>query len=328
MGAMVTALILSFVYGNACIRFAQRFFRSSVREYVPSTHDSKNQMPTMGGIFIIAAIFMSCLIWCDLTNIYVWLLMLCLFGFGSIGFYDDYVKIKRKKGISEGSKFIAQIVAALFLMSLWMIFGHADTHVCLPIIKTWLPDVGVWFVVWGVFLLVATSNAVNLTDGLDGLAIGSLIPTVGTFSLIAYLAGHAVFSSYLHIPFVDTSEVAIVGMAIVGASLGFLWYNAYPAQIFMGDVGSLALGATLAFMALMTKQELLLAIAGGVFVFETVSVIMQVFWYKRFKRKIFRMAPIHHHFELLGWNEPKIVVRFALITMVLCMVALMVLKIR
>ena len=197
-----------------------------------------------------------------------------------------------------------------------------------PFFKNLNPDLGLLFIPWAMFILVSMSNAVNLTDGLDGLAIGSLLPNFALFSLIAYLAGHFLIAAYLNIPFAGSAEIAVMGTTLIGASLGFLWYNAYPAQIFMGDVGSLALGAGLALMALMAKQELLLPISGGLFVLETVSVVLQVFVYKRWKTRIFKMAPIHHHFELIGWPEAKITTRFGIISLILCLVALMTLKLR
>jgi len=282
----------------------------------------------MGGIFIIATVVLNTLLWADLTQPQPWLLMLCLVSFGAIGGWDDWCKISRKKGVSARAKLLLQVGAALMILGLWLWTANAPTTLTIPFFKHFQIDLGILFIVWAAFVLVGASNAVNLTDGLDGLAIGSLIPNFVTFSLIAYAAGHWGIASYLHIPFAGTAEVAILGATLVGASLGFLWYNAYPAQIFMGDIGSLALGATLALMALMAKQELLLSLAGGLFVFETITVIMQVFYFKLTGKRIFKMAPIHHHFELLGWPESKITARFGIITIVLCLLALMTLKLR
>lgn len=326
--SLLTVLFLSVALGCRFIATSKKWFRSKAREHTPDSHRAKDDMPTMGGLFIIGMVTITTLLWCNLANPAVWLLLLCLIGFGAIGFVDDWQKIKYRRGISERYKFIAQLTFATMISALWFWWSAPATTLCLPFFKDVQPDLGYLLIPWAVFIMVATSNAVNLTDGLDGLAIGSLISNFGTFALIAYLAGHATFAQYLHIPFAGTSEVTIIAMILVGASLGFLWFNAYPAQIFMGDVGSLSLGAVLGFIALMTKQELLLAISGGLFVAETVSVIVQVFAYRYFKRRIFKMAPMHHHYELLGWPEAKITVRFAIISGILCLIALMTLKIR
>lgn len=328
MAALLTALLLSFAFGGWFIGAARRFFRSKAREYTPENHKAKDDMPTMGGLFILAIVILTSLLWVNLYKPEIWVFLACIVGFGAIGFWDDWSKIVHKKGISEKLKFRAQVAIAVIISGLWYFLCHPATTLCIPFFKNFNPDLGILLIPWAAFLLVATSNAVNLTDGLDGLAIGSLVTNFVTFALIAYVAGHAAFAAYLHIPFAGTAELAVVGTALVGASLGFLWYNAYPAQIFMGDVGSLALGSGLALMALMTKQELLLAVTGGLFMVETLSVIIQVFSYKRWKKRIFRMAPLHHHFELLGWQESKITVRFAIITFILCLIALMTLKIR
>lgn len=328
MAALLTALFLSFLLGNWFIVTAQRWFRSKSREFTPEAHRAKDDMPTMGGLFIIAIVGITTMLWANLSKPEIWVFMGCLVFFGAIGFWDDVSKIMYRKGISEKYKLRAQIGAAFLVSSAWYFWCHPVTTVCVPFFKNFNPDLGIFIIPWAAFLLVAATNAVNLTDGLDGLAIGSLLINFVTFSLIAYVAGHAAFAAYLHIPFAGTAELAVVGAALVGASLGFLWYNAYPAQIFMGDVGSLALGAGLALLALMVRQELLLAITGGLFVAETLSVIVQVFSYKHWKKRIFRMAPLHHHFELLGWQESKITVRFGIITFILCLIALMTLKIR
>jgi len=321
-------LFLSLTLGGRFIVTSRKWFRSKAREHTPENHRAKDDMPTMGGLFIIGMVTITTLLWCNLLNPQVWLLLACLVGFGAIGFVDDWQKIKYKKGISERSKFRAQLLLATALTLAWLWLCQPETTLCVPLFKDITPELGYLFIPWAVFIMIGASNAVNLTDGLDGLAIGSLISNFGTFAIIAYVAGHAAFAHYLHIPFAGTSEIAIMAMTLVGASLGFLWFNAYPAQIFMGDVGSLALGAVLGLIALMTKQELLLAISGGLFVAETVSVIIQVIAYRCFKRRVFRMAPMHHHFELLGWPEAKITVRFAIITGILCLIALMTLKIR
>lgn len=326
--ALLTVLFLSLFFGDSFINASKRLFRAKAREHTPESHKAKDDMPTMGGLFIIGVVMITALLWCNLARPEIWLLLGSLLGFGAIGFWDDWSKIRHKRGISEKHKFRAQVAFAAVLTTAWLWISHPSTELYFPFFKDFHPDLGYLFIPWAIFIMVGTSNAVNLTDGLDGLAIGSLISNFSTFSIIAYLAGHIKFSHYLHIPFAGTSEVAILGIILVGASLGFLWFNAYPAQIFMGDVGSLALGASLGFIALMTKQELLLAIAGGLFVAETVSVILQVTSYRYFKRRIFRMAPLHHHFELMGWPESKITIRFAIISCILCLTALMTLKIR
>jgi phospho-N-acetylmuramoyl-pentapeptide-transferase len=327
MAALLTALFLSFLFGSRFIALSHRF-RSKVRQYTPQTHQAKNDTPTMGGLFILFTAITTILLWCNLLKSEVWVFIACLIGFGTIGFWDDWSKIKYRKGIPESHKLRGQILVALLVACAWYFIVQPPTELCIPFFKNIDLKLGLFLIPWAIFILVATSNAVNLTDGLDGLAIGSLILNFSTFSLIAYAAGHYAIAHYLHIPFTPTAEISVIGSALVGASLGFLWYNTYPAQVFMGDVGSLALGSGLALMALMARQELLLIIAGGLFVVETLSVIAQVISYKWFGKRIFRMAPLHHHFELLGWQEAKITIRFGIITLILCLLALMTLKIR
>ncbi len=328
MASLLTALVLSFVLGPWFIATSQAFFRSASRPHTPASHKVKDGMPTMGGLFILMVISITTLLWSNLRVGDVWIFLVCLMLFGLIGLWDDWSKIRYRKGISERTKFRAQVLSALCVISAWMVCSQPSTELCLPFFKNYAPDLGLLFIPWAIFLLVATSNAVNLMDGLDGLALTSLIPNFAMFSLVCYVAGHYAFASYLHVPFAGTAEIAILGSTLVGACLGFLWYNTYPAQIFMGDVGSLALGSGLALMALMAKQELLLALSGGLFVVETLSVIIQVISYKKWGRRIFKMAPVHHHFELLGWQESKITVRFGIISLILCLLALMTLKIR
>lgn len=327
MASLLTALVLSFIFGSWFIEQSSRF-RAAVREYTPTTHQAKNDTPTMGGLFVLLTTFVSALLWCDLTHPEVWIFLLCMAGFAAIGFWDDWQKIRFRKGIPESHKLRAQILVGLLVSFLWYWVVQPPTEICVPFFKNFSPQLGLLLIPWAIFILVGTSNAVNLTDGLDGLAIGSLIINFGTFTLICYLAGNYAFAHYLHIPFTQTAEISILGATLVGASLGFLWYNTYPAQIFMGDVGSLALGSGLALMALMARQELLLALAGGLFVVETFSVIAQVISFKYLGKRIFKMAPIHHHFELLGWQEAKITTRFGIISLVLCLLALMTLKLR
>lgn len=327
LAALLSTLLFSFIFGNWFIETSRKFFRSKAREYTPDNHKAKDDMPTMGGIFIIAVVVINTLLWTNLQKGYVWIFLACLLMFGALGLWDDWNKIKGKKGISARQKFIVQALCAATIAGL-LVYAGIDTSVCVPFFKNLEIPLGIFFIPWAMFFIVGFSNAVNLTDGLDGLAIGSLLLNFATFSLITYIAGHAALSAYLHIPFAQTAELAIVGATLVGASLGFLWYNAYPAQIFMGDVGSLALGSVLALLALMAKQELILVLSGGLFVAETLSVMMQVASYRYLGRRMFRMAPIHHHFELLGWPESKITVRFGIISVILCLLALMTLKIR
>jgi len=328
IAGLLSSLLFAIVFGKWFIESFSPFFKSKAREHTPENHRLKDDMPTMGGIFILITFFINVLLWCDLTNLQLWVFLFCLFGFGTIGFFDDWSKIKQSGGLSVKTKFFFQWLVAFFVsVGLFWCKGFT-TVLSFPFFKNLHPDIGYFFIPWAMFIIVGCSNAVNLTDGLDGLAIGSLIPNFVTFALIAYLAGHFALSSYLVIPFAVSSEVAVFGAILVGASLGFLWYNAYPAQIFMGDVGSLALGAALALMALMAKQEFLLIIAGGLFVVEVLSVVLQVSSFRFLGKRFLKMAPIHHHFELLGWPESKITVRFGIISLILCLLALITLKLR
>ncbi|MBP6870008.1 phospho-N-acetylmuramoyl-pentapeptide-transferase [Candidatus Babeliales bacterium] len=328
IGSMLTSLFFSLLFGDSFIEFSKKIFASKVRPFTPESHKKKDNIPTMGGIFILLIVLSTMLLWCDLTKIDVWLFVLTLVGYGAIGFVDDWYKIKHNAGIYSKTKFRLQVLVGLIVVLTMLYFQKPTTELWFPFFKNLHPDLGLLFIPWVVFLLVGVSNAVNLTDGLDGLAIGALITNFSVFSIVAYLAGHFAFAQYLQIPFAASSEVAVIGGILVGASLGFLWFNAHPAQIFMGDVGSLSLGAGLALMAILSKQELLLPISGGLFVFETLSVMAQYTSWKLYKKRLFKMAPIHHHFELLGWNEAKITVRFNIISVVLCLLALITLKIR
>jgi phospho-N-acetylmuramoyl-pentapeptide-transferase len=328
VASLLSSLLFSLIFGDDFIKFSARFFRSKAREFTPESHRSKDSMPSMGGIFILATVLINALLWCDLANRQVWIFLLCLIGFGMLGFWDDWNKIHAHKGISSGSKFKLQLLVAAIVIAGLVFLTPFSTELIFPFFKHCRPDLGLLFIPWAIFILVACSNAVNLTDGLDGLAIGSLLPNFAIFALICYLAGHWSLAHYLQIPFAGTAEIAIMGAILIGSSLGFLWYNAYPAQIFMGDVGSLALGAGLALMAIMAKQELLLPISGGLFVLETVSVMAQVLFVRFRGKRLFRMAPIHHHFELLGWPESRITTRFGIISLVLCLLALITLKLR
>jgi len=328
IASLLGAFAISLLFGGWFINKSKIAFRSKVREWVPDTHQGKANMPTMGGIFILAVVVLNSLIWANLTIPQVWIFLLCLVGFGAIGAWDDWHKIKYDTGISAKAKFGLQLLVS-FIVSLLLIYGTTfQTTLIFPFFKHLQPNIGLFYVPWVMFILVGCSNGVNLTDGLDGLAIGSLMSNFATFSVIAYMAGHVILAQYLRIPFAGSAEIAVLGATLFGASLGFLWFNTYPAQIFMGDVGSLALGAGLALMAIMAKQELLLPISGGLFVIETVSVIAQVLSLKLFGKRMFKMAPIHHHFELLGWQESKITVRFGIISFILSLLALITLKLR
>lgn len=328
IAALLSSVFFSFLLGNWFIRTSSKNFRSKVREWTPETHLAKNDTPTMGGLFILMIFTLNTLLWCNLTKVQTWLFLLCLISFGFIGFLDDWLKITKHKGISARLKFSLQFLFATIVILIWYFFVNIDTTLCIPFFKNFNPNLGLFLIPWAIFIIVGASNAVNLTDGLDGLAAGPLMINFSAYSIIAYLAGHKLFAQYLYIPYVGSAELAIMGATFVGVLLGFLWYNTYPAQIFMGDVGSLAMGAGLGFIALSTKQELLLPIMGGIFVIEALSVIIQVFAFKTYGKRPFRMAPIHHHFELIGWKEAKITVRFWIITFILCLLALLTLKIR
>lgn len=328
LAALLTSFTLFLLCGNQFIQFCSRYFTTKARDFTPESHQVKNNTPNMGGLLIIAVTCLTIFLWSDLLNMQVIIMLMSMILFGAIGFWDDWCKKVHRKGISIKVKWSLQLLCAFAIAWLMVYSGVVSSTVSLPFLKNYDLHIGFLYVAWAVFIMVATSNAVNLTDGLDGLAISSFIPNVVTFSIICYLAGHYQLAHYLFIPFTATSELVIVGCALIGSSLGFLWYNAYPAQIFMGDVGSLSLGAVLASMALICKQELLLVLSAGVFVLETVSVILQVIWVRCFGRKLFRLAPIHHHFELIGIKESKITVRFTIVSIMLCLLALITLKIR
>jgi len=328
IAALLSTLLSSILLGGYFIaRFGHKL-RSQAREFTPESHKKKDNMPTMGGIFILIMVFFNALLWCDLSYTSVWLFLSCMLCFGLIGLWDDLAKIWYKKGISAKEKSALQGLVSLCIAGYLYFSGIVEPTIVLPFIKSWQPHIGVLFIPWSMLVLVGTSNAVNLTDGLDGLAINSLLSNFTTFSIVCYLAGHYGLASYLSIPFAHSSEITVLGGILIGASLGFLWFNTYPAQIFMGDVGSLALGSALAMMALLCKQELLLILSGGLFVVEAASVMIQVCSFKFLKRRVFKMAPIHHHFELLGWPESQITVRFGIISLVLSLLALISLKVR
>ena len=330
--AILTALVICFFCGPWVIRKLQQLqVKQYIRDDGPSAHLAKEGTPTMGGTLILSAIFISVFFWADLTNFYIWVILLVAAGFGLIGFADDYRKLTRKnsQGLKMREKMLYQIVVAVVASLLLYYYPTFKTTVSVPFFKDVAPDLGGFYILLAIFVIVGTSNAVNLTDGLDGLAIGPVLISAGTFMVLAYLVGHVKIASYLQIPYVSGSgELSVFCGAIVGASMGFLWYNTYPAQVFMGDTGSVSLGAALGAAAVITKQEILLGIVGGLFVLETLSVIFQVASYKLRRKRIFRMAPLHHHFELKGWAEPKVIVRFWIITFFLALLALSTLKLR
>ena len=330
--AILTALVISFFCGPWVIqKLKQLKVKQFIRDDGPSKHLEKEGTPTMGGTLILFSIGVSVLLWADLTNFFIWVSMLVLFGFGAIGFADDYRKLTRQnsKGLKMREKMLLQLLVALGAAILLYRYPLFRSTVSVPFFKGFMPDLGMFYLLLVIFVIVGTSNAVNLTDGLDGLATGPVIISAGSFMVLSYLAGNVKIASYLQIPYVSGSgELSVFCGAMVGASMGFLWYNTYPAQMFMGDTGSVSLGAALGAVAIMTKQEILLAIVGGLFVLETLSVIFQVASFKLTRKRIFRMAPLHHHFELKGWAEPKVIVRFWIITIFLALLAFSTLKLR
>ncbi len=334
MLAVLTALLISLLLGPYVIQeLIARQIGQQVRKDGPQSHLSKAGTPTMGGALIIIAITCSVLLWADLTNRFVWITLAVLLAFGLIGWLDDYLKInyRNSKGLSARAKYFWQSASGL-AAALALFFtaqSPAETQLIVPLFKQVALDMGWLFVVLSYFVIVGSSNAVNLTDGLDGLAIMPTVLVAGALGIFAYTSGHSEFSAYLQIPYIKGSgEIMVFCAAMAGAGLGFLWFNTYPAQVFMGDVGALALGAALGVIAVIVRQELVLLIMGGVFVMETVSVMLQVMSYKLTGRRIFRMAPLHHHFELKGWPEPRVIVRFWIITVVLVLIGLATLKIR
>ena len=330
--AMITALLVAFIIGPWVIRRLEGLqARQVIRTDGPESHLKKQGTPTMGGVLILAAIFIPTLLWADLTNLYIWVALFIIGGYGVIGFVDDYKKVVEKdpKGLSPRQKMFWQILLAGAAGFFLYMLPSFSTSVYFPFFKWLHPDLGIFYIVFATVVIVGASNAVNLTDGLDGLAIGPVAINAATYMLFCYIAGNARYASYLQIPYVTGGgELAILCGSMVGAGIGFLWYNAYPAEVFMGDVGSLSLGGGLGILAVITKQELLLVIVGGVFVVEALSVIFQVGSYKYRGKRIFRMAPIHHHFELKGVAEPKIIVRFWIITIILALFAISTLKMR
>ena len=332
MAALITALVISILIGPAFIRFMHRI---KCGQYILDDvkgHASKAGTPTMGGLLIFVSLMCSLLLWADLTNRYVWQTIFVFTSFALIGFWDDLSKLKhhKNKGISARTKFLSQIFIALCaVIMLWSDPGYSS-DLQIPFFKDWTLHLGWFYLVVGIFIMVASSNAVNLTDGLDGLAIGPSIVAALVFSIFIYITGNARLAAYLLVPYIPgVGEVTVFCAALMGAGLGFLWFNAYPAQIFMGDTGSLSIGGVLGFLALLCKQELVLGVVGAIFVAETLSVILQVSYFRwSGGKRIFRMAPLHHHFELKGVPESKIIIRFWILSILLGMVALSVLKLR
>ncbi len=330
--AMVTAMVMALLFGSLLIRLLQRYqIGQQIRDEGPKSHLSKSGTPTMGGLLILMSLLVSTLLWADLTNRYIWWMVAATVGFGTIGFWDDFLKTIRKnsKGLQPRYKFSLQVLVAVFIAyGLYAASGRSST-LSLPFIREITPDLQVFYIPFSILVLVGAANAVNLTDGLDGLAIGPILTTAATYLIIVYIAGHRVFSEYLLLPYVkDVGEVTVLCGALIGAALGFLWFNAYPATVFMGDVGSLPLGGVLGAVALASRQPVLLVLVGGIFVVEALSVILQVASFKIRGKRIFRMSPIHHHFELSGWKEPQIVVRFWILSLLFSLIGLSTLKLR
>ncbi len=332
--AVLTALVISFVFGPFVIKkLSNQSAGQPIRDDGPETHLVKAGTPTMGGTLILIAVILSTLLWGDLENRQLWVVVLVTSAFGIIGFVDDYKKVilGNSKGLSAKAKYLWQSVAALLaaLVLFYSASHAAETELIVPFFKDVAIPLGWGFVVLTYFVIVGSSNAVNLTDGLDGLAILPTVLVAAALGIFAYIIGNINFSEYLGFPFIPgVGELTVFCGALIGAGLGFLWFNTYPAQVFMGDVGALALGAALGVIAVMARQELVLLIMGGVFVMETVSVILQVASFKLTGRRIFRMAPLHHHFELKGWAEPKVIVRFWIVTVILVLIGLSTLKLR
>ena len=334
--ASLTALLISLAVGPWMIRRLRDFqVGQIIRQEGPQSHRAKAGTPTMGGLLILTSAIVPTLLWADVADPYIWIAVLATLGFGAVGFLDDYLKIVRRShhGLRPRYKIGLQVLVALAVGIAVLVLAQQNpplynTRLIFPFFKNLIPDLGVGYVFFAAFVLVAWSNAVNLTDGLDGLAISTFSVAATTFTALAYVTGHAILADYLLLVRFPVSELTIFCGALVGASLGFLWYNSYPAEIFMGDVGSLALGGALATVSVLIKQELLLVIVGGIFVVEAASVIVQVAAFKVTGQRVFRMAPLHHHFELVGWSEPKVISRFVIMGIIFALFSLTTLKIR
>jgi phospho-N-acetylmuramoyl-pentapeptide-transferase len=332
LGAAVTAILISLLLGPLFIQGLKKFQMGQVvRTEGPQTHLKKSGTPTMGGVLILFSMFASILLWGDLTSPSLWIVLMVTAAYGLLGFADDYLKVSKKntKGVSGKQKLLVQFLVAGLAAYLFLRFTSVSADLRIPFFKNVVINLAWLYVPFCMCVIVGTSNAVNLTDGLDGLAIGPVITTAGTFLLLAYAAGNVKFAEYLEIPYIaGIGELSVYAAAMAAAGLGFLWFNTHPAQVFMGDVGSLSLGGGIGALAVATKNEILLLIVGGVFVMEAVSVMIQVASFKTRGKRVFRMAPIHHHFELKGWPEPKVIVRFWIISILLAIVALSTLKLR
>lgn len=334
-GAILTALVISFFIGPKMIRWlkSKQAEGQPIRKDGPETHLAKAGTPTMGGLMILISAGISILLWADITNPYIWIVSGVLFAFGSIGLADDYAKLTKRshEGISGRVRLLLEFGIALcaVLSFVYVTDPSLSTGLAIPFVKDYLLPLGLLFIPFAMFVIVGASNAVNLTDGLDGLAIVPVMIAAACFGFISYLVGNAVFADYLQIHFVPgTGELAVICGALIGAGMGFLWFNAPPAAIFMGDTGSLSMGAALGAIAVIVKHEIVLAVIGGLFVLETVSVIVQVVSFKLTGKRVFRMAPLHHHFEKKGWSEPTIVIRFWIIAVILALIGLATLKLR
>ncbi|MBF0440457.1 MAG: phospho-N-acetylmuramoyl-pentapeptide-transferase [Oligoflexales bacterium] len=332
MAALLTALVISFLFSPWFIRkLKDSQIGQVVRDDGPKSHFSKAGTPTMGGGLILFASLIPALLWMDLTNPFLWYVFSITFGFGIIGFLDDYLKLSKKnpKGLAGKKKLLGQILISGVVCTLYYYQTNSTGNILFPFFKDLKLHIGPYYIPFSMVVIIAASNAVNLTDGLDGLAICPVMIAAGCFTILSYVCGHSMIANYLNYPYLPgTGELAIFAASLIGAGMGFLWYNTYPAQVFMGDVGSLPLGGALGAIAVFTKHEVLLVIIGGVFVVEALSVITQVFSFKMTGKRVFRMAPIHHHFELKGWPEPKIIVRFWIISVILAIIGLMSLKLR
>tara|TARA_B100001758_G_C18413094_1_gene617313 strand:+ start:3230 stop:4306 length:1077 start_codon:yes stop_codon:yes gene_type:complete len=330
--SIITALFISLILGPVIIKkFSINDLSEVIREDGPKTHHKKAGTPTMGGLLIISSLILSTIIWADLENKYILYLIFTTIIFAVIGFIDDYKKIKNSKGISARTKIFLQIIASGFIAIVMFNFieTQQEQQLLIPFFKNVFFDLGIFFIPLTMLVIISASNAVNLTDGLDGLAIMPIVLVSGAFGIFAYLTGNINFSEYLLIPYIkDAGEITIFIAAIIGSGLGFLWFNTYPAQVFMGDVGALSLGAALGLMSVIVRQEIVLIIMGGIFVIEALSVIIQVLSFKYRKKRVFLMAPFHHHFEQKGWAEPKVVVRFWIISFILVLIGLATLKLR
>ena len=331
----VTALALALLLGPAMIRWLRKAqIGQSIREEGPRTHLAKAGTPTMGGLLILLAVVSATILWMDLSNRFVWIALATLVGVGAVGFADDWTKVTKRRslGLTGRGKLVPQFLMAFavaFAIQQWAGHGAISTVITFPFLKRVLPDLGVLYIPFVALVVVGSSNAVNLTDGLDGLATGAVGIAAGTYAVLAYVTGNAVAARYLQIPFIPQSgELAVFCGALVGAALGFLWFNCHPADVFMGDVGALPLGAAIAAVAVMTKQEVLLAIVGGLFVIEALSVIIQVASFKTTGKRVFKMAPLHHHFELLGWAESRVIIRFWILAILFAVLGLSTLKLR